>query len=130
MAQVGGCAQTVELLNMVFQAPFIFNDGHEILTRLRAGDDVVEVVQGLNRRFGRREYRPLINALGSAWPPQHLEAITTMVRWALEKLDTDDRVMIEWKGNAANRDTVTKFELKDHLLVIEFAHPPGVLSST
>ena len=128
MSEIGGCMETVDLLNIVFQAPFIFNDGHEILTRLRAGDDVVEVVQGLNRRFGRREYRPMINALGSAWPPEHLEAITTMVRWALEKLDTDDRVMIEWKGDARSRETVTRFELRDRLLTIEFAHPPGVLS--
>lgn len=128
MPQAPGCMETVDLLNVVFQAPFIFNDGHEILTRLRAGDDVVEVVQGLNRKFGRREYRPMINALGDAWPSQHLDAITTMVHWALEKLDTDDRVMIEWKGNATNRETVTKFALRDHLLTIEFAHPPGVIS--
>jgi hypothetical protein len=128
MTQVGGCAETVHLLNAVFQTYFIYNDGHEILARLNSGDDVVDIVQALNRRFGRREYRPLINALGQAWPPQHLEAITTMVRWALEKLDTDDRVMIEWKGNAMHRETVTKFELRDHLLTIEFAHPPGVLA--
>ncbi len=129
MAHIGGCAETVDLLNVVFQAPYIFNDGHEILARLRAGDDVVEVVQGLNEKFGRRAYRPLIKALGSNWPPQHLEAITTMVHWALEKLDTDDRVMIEWKGNTRHRETTTRFELKNHLLVIEFAHPPGVLSA-
>jgi hypothetical protein len=127
MSQATGCSETVHLLNAVFQSYFIFNDGHEIRSRLQAGHNVVDIVQGLNRKFGRREYRPFIRALGNAWPPQHLEAITTMVRWALEKLDTDDRVMIEWKGDASRRETVTKFELRDHLLTIEFAHPPGIL---
>ena len=53
-----------------------------------------------------------------------MEAVTRLVGWALEKLDTDDRVMIEWKGDAEYHETVTKFELRNNTLHIEFAHPP------
>ncbi len=63
--------------------------------------------------------------MGENWPDLHLEAVSKVVQWALTKLDTDDRIMIKWKGDADSTETVTKFELRDHTLVIEFAHPPG-----
>lgn len=124
MANVA-CQATVDLLNMAFQTGFILNDGHEIYARLSAGDDVVAVVQDLNKKLGRRRNSQLIDSVGASWPALHREAITEMVRWALGKLDTDDRVTIRWKGDADNRETVTRFELRDHELLIEFAHPPG-----
>ena len=128
MPQVTGCLETVDLLNVVFQVPFVFNDGHEILARLQAGDSVVDIVQGMNQKLGRPAYRKLIDRLGAGWPALHQEAIARMVEWALEKLDTDDRVLIQWRGDANYKETVTKFELREQLLTIEFAHPPGVLA--
>jgi hypothetical protein len=115
------------LLNAVFQIPAILNDGHEILTRLRAGDDLPEIVEDLNLKFGRPENAALVRAVTEGWPPLHRQAVTEMVRWALEKLDTDDRILIEWKGDAESPETVTRFELRDHSLAIGFYHPPGRL---
>lgn len=119
--------ETVALLNAIFQIPGILNDGHEILTRLNAGDDVIEVVQDLNLKFGSKESARLVRTVTESWPVLHREAITEMVHWALGKLDTDERVLIRWKGDAESPETVTKFELRDHVLVIELAHPPGRL---
>jgi hypothetical protein len=130
MAGTGGCAEVLTLLNAIFQIPAILNDGHEIAARLRAGDDFIDVVADLNGKFGRPGYASLVESVGEAWPPLHRAAVTEMVRWALDKLDTDDRIAIEWKGNAESPQTVTKFELRDHTLVIDFAHPPVVAGRT
>jgi hypothetical protein len=127
VTQIGGCLETVELLNVIFQVPAILNDGHEILTRLNAGDDLVQILVDLNPKFGRQENAPLVRAVSEGWPVLHREAVGRMVHWALEKLDTEDRVLIQWKGDASSPQTVTKFELSDHVLAIELAHPAGRL---
>jgi len=121
---VPGCLESMELLNAIFQTPLILNDGHEIYQRLQAGDDVVSIVEDLNEKFGRPRLARAIREVGEAWPPLHLEAASELVKWALSKLDTDDRVIIQWKGDADSPETVTRFELRDHALLIEFAHPP------
>lgn len=123
MAQLGGCLETVGLLNAIFQVPLILNDGHEIFARLNAGEDVVEIVQDLNEKFGSAEHAPLIRSICDGWPPLHRQAISEMVRWALGKLDTEDRILIQWKGDTESPETVTKFEFREHTLMIEFAHP-------
>jgi len=129
MAMAGGCAEAVELLNVVFQVPLVLNDGHEILTRLRAGDDLGDIARDLNGKFGMPENGAAIGTVIQAWPRLHREATAWMVEWALGKLDTEDRILIQWKGDAEHHETVTKFELQDHTLVIEFAHPPGSLGT-
>ena len=121
------CLQAMELLNTVFMAPLIFNDGHEILQRLEAGDEVADIAEDLGQKFGRPDKAQTVRSVIEHWPPLHIEAVAGMVQWALTKLDTDDRVMIKWSGDAEHPETVTKFELRDHTLVIEFAHPPGLL---
>jgi len=121
---VQGCPEAMELLNYVFNTALILNDGHEIFARLSAGDDVITIVDDLNSKFGRPRMGRAIRAVGDNWPPHHLEAVSTMVQWALSKLDTDDRITIDWKGDAESPETVTKFELREHGLHIEFAHPP------
>jgi hypothetical protein len=127
MPGTGGCEEMMTLLNAVFQIPTILNDGHEIAARLRAGDDLTDVLGDLNGKFGSPGNASLIQSVFEAWPPAHREAVTEMVRWALGKLDTEDRILIQWKGDTDSPRTVTKFELRDHTLVIEFAHPPGQL---
>jgi hypothetical protein len=127
MTQAGGCLEAMELLNAVFQIPLILNDGHEILTRINAGDDLVDIARELNGKFGSPENGRAIEAVCAGWPPLHREAVSDMLRWALGKLDTEDRILIQWKGDTQSPDTVTKFELRDHTLVIEFAHPPDRL---
>ena len=119
-----GCQAAMELLNAVSASGIISNDGHEILARLEAGDDVADIAEDLGRKFGRPEMVSEVRRVMESWPSLHLEALSQMLRWALGKLDTDDRVMIEWKGDAEHPETVTKFELRDHTLLIEFAHPP------
>jgi hypothetical protein len=120
---------TVDLLNLVFDTALILNDGHEVYARLSAGEDMVAVVRDLNQKFGKPENGRVIDAISNAWPPLHREAVTEMVRWAMGKLDTEDRVNIRWKGDADNPETVTRFELRGHELVIEFAHPPGSIQA-
>ena len=129
MAQAGGCAEAVELLSIVFRVPFILNDGHEILARLERGDDLVEIAQDLNAKFGDERNGAAIQTVVKAWPALHREAVGQVVKWALSKLDTDDRILIDWKGDDENPETVTRFELRDHRLLIEFAHPPGSLGA-
>lgn len=119
------CAQAMQVLNAIFTTPLIFNDGHEILQRLQAGDEVADIAEELGRKFGQPGQAEQVRALANSWPPLHVEAIGSMVQWALAKLDTDDRVTIRWKGDAEHSETVTKFELRDHTLLIEFAHPPA-----
>jgi hypothetical protein len=53
-----------------------------------------------------------------------MEAVSTLVGWALAKLDTDDRIAISWKGDAEYHETVTRFEVREHELHVEFLHPP------
>lgn len=124
-----GCGEAMKLMNVVFSSGVVGNDGHEILARLNAGDDVLEVVEDLNEKFGRPRLARAVRSVGENWPSLHLEAVTKLVQWALGKLDTDDRIMITWKGDADNPETVTKFELRDHTLLIEFAHPPAGLQA-
>jgi hypothetical protein len=120
----------MELLNQVFTTALILNDGHEIFARLNAGDDMIDIVDELNNKFGRPRMGKAIRAVGEHWPSHHLEAVGTLVQWALSKLDTDERITIDWKGDADCPETVTKFELRDHRLLIEFAHPPFPLRAT
>ena len=121
-----GCPQAMELLNLVFNSIYIFNDGHEIRSRLEAGDDVADIVEDLGQKFGPSEALADIRRVTENWPRLHMEAVSEMVQWALGKLDTDDRVTITWKGDADHPETVTRFELRDHTLHIEFAHPPVI----
>ena len=124
-----GCVEAVELLNLVFTTGLILNDGHEILARLNAGDDVADIAGDHLEKLGRQEFADEFRQVLNGWPPLHLEAVTQIVQWALDKLDTDDRITIHWKGDADSPETVTRFELRDHQMVIEFAHPPGQLST-
>ena len=123
MAQVG-CLEAMDLLNMVFSSGIIGNDGHEILARLQAGDDAADVMGDVADKFGKTEQGSALREVASSWPPLHLEMVAGAVKWALGKLDTDDRVLIKWKGDAEHSETVTKLEFRDHTLQIEFAHPP------
>ena len=119
-----GCTSAIELLNNVFSSGLIFNDGHELRARLEAGDDIAQIVEDLNNEFGNPRMGTRVLRIMRNWPPLHLEFVTETVAWALSKLDTADRVMISWKGDAEHDETVTKVELRDHTLLIEFAHPP------
>jgi hypothetical protein len=125
----GGCIEAMELLNMVFMTSLILNDGHEIFARLSAGDDVAVVVEDYAKKFGKQEKAEEIRQVTDNWPPLHLEAVAQIVRWALGKLDTEDRVTISWKGDADHPETVTRFELRGHTLAIEFAHPPAAITT-
>lgn len=118
------CAQGMELLNQIFQTAIILNDGHEILARLENGDEVVEIAEDLGKKFGQPEMAANIRRVFERWPPLHVEMVASAVQWALSKLDTDDRVTIKWSGDAEYPETVTRLELRDHSLRVEFAHPP------
>ncbi len=125
MGDLGGCPESMELLNQVFRTALILNDGHEIHAKLVAGDNVLDIVGELNDKFGRKRMGRAIRKVGEDWPPLQLEAVSEMVKWALGKLDTEERITIEWRGDAESSETVTKFELRDNSLSIEFAHPPA-----
>lgn len=125
MPTLGGCPESMELLNQVFGTALILNDGHEVHARLVAGDDVLDIVGELNEKFGRKRLGRAIRKVGESWPPLQLEAVSEMVKWALGKLDTEERITIEWRGDAESSETVTKFEIRDNSLLIEFAHPPA-----
>jgi hypothetical protein len=120
----GGCIETMELLNLVFTTSLILNDGHEIFDRLRAGDDVADIVEDVAKKFGREARTEEIRAVTRSWPALHVEAVAEVVRWALGKLDTEDRITINWKGDADHPETVTRLEFRGNNLMIEFAHPP------
>jgi len=124
MAELG-CPEAMQLMSVVFSVPTILNDGHEIRDRLKAGDGIPEIVEGLVGKFGRRGAIRRIRPVMERWPPLHLEAVARVVQWALEKLDTEDRLSIQWKGDADHPETVTRFELRGNALLIEFAHPPA-----
>jgi hypothetical protein len=131
MADLGGCYDVVKTLNLVFGTKLILNDGHEILARLREGDDMGRIVMDLGQKF--RSFRNAAPAQGAAiaraWPPLHREAVSQMVTWALSKLDDDDqRIWIKWRADADHPETVTRFALAGRTLEIELAHPPGPLA--
>lgn len=126
---VAGCGEAMEVLNLLFTTGLILNDGHDILERISAGDDLSDMAEDLTQKFGRPDMGAEVRRVVNGWPPIHLEALREMLAWALGKLDTDDRIMIRWKGDAENPDTVTRFELRDHELLIEFAHPPSMFAS-
>ncbi len=125
MADVG-CSEAMALLNAVFQTALIMNDGHEVYARLSAGDDPADVIAELGTKFGTlTKARPeVLSKVVGNWPPLQMEAVSTMVQWALSKLDTDERVTINWKGDDQYPETVTRFEVKGNQLKIEFLHPP------
>lgn len=118
------CIEVVQLLNNLFGTPLILNDGHEILARLEDGADLVDMVNEANKKFGNPENEAAIRRTVGAWPPLHREAVGEMIRWALSKLDTKERVVVKYRGDAESPRTVTKFELEGNVLVVEFAHPP------
>jgi len=125
-----GCFETMQILNAVFLSPLIFNDGHEIHDGLAAGRNINDIVDEIAAKLGFGDKAPIIRRVIRTWPPLHLEATLQLVRWGLSKLDTPDRLTIGFKGDAENPETVTRFELRDHTLTIEFAHPPFVQQQT
>ena len=118
-----GCEEVMALLNHVSAVPLILNDGHEVLERLRAGGKIVDIVEDLNAKFGQPELAPAIRQVAEGWDQVHLEAVENMLQWALGKLDTEDRILIDWKGDADHPEVVTRFELRGRRLLVEFAHP-------
>ena len=127
MADVG-CQAAVELLNAVFGSGLILNDGHEIYARLQAGDELADIAGEVGEKLGEKLGRPAsvadLQRVTNNWPDLHREAVARMLEWSLSKLDTEDRITVQWKGDDHHPETVTKFELRDHTLKIEFAHPP------
>lgn len=125
-----GCDQAMQLLNLVFDTALILNDGHEIHARLSAGENAAQVLIDQGTKFGRlRGSRAkAIERVATNWPALHMEAVSSVVTWALSKLDSPDRVRITWKGDAEYAETVTRFELRGNHLQIEFLHPPGALA--
>jgi hypothetical protein len=125
-----GCDQAMQLLNFVFDTALILNDGHEIRDRLEAGEDPAEVLIDQGLKFGRLRGRRAasIERVARNWPPLHMEAVASVVTWALSKLDSSERVRITWKGDAEYPETVTRFELRENHLQIEFLHPPAAMS--
>jgi hypothetical protein len=119
----------MQLLNFVFSAGIIFNDGHEIFARIDAGDDITDIAVDVAEKLGQKDKAGPIQAVIAGWPRLHVEAVSEMLHWALGKLDTEDRVMIKWKGDDEHPETVTRFELRDHTLLIEFAHPRGSIGA-
>ena len=119
-----GCPEAIELLNAVFTTPLILNDGHEIRSRLDAGDDLRDIVRDYTQKFGRAGAARRVLQVMDNWPAHHLQAVSQMVGWALGTLDDEERVTVRWKGDTESPETVTQFELRDHTLLIEFAHPP------
>jgi hypothetical protein len=120
----GGCLESMELLNLFFTTAIVLNDGHDVLARLAAGDDIAEVARDHAEKLGRPEFADEFRKVIKGWPSLHLEAVQQVLQWALGKLDTDERITISWKGDADSPETVTRFELRDHQMLIEFAHPP------
>ncbi len=123
MAHVG-CQAVVELLNAIFGSGLILNDGHEIYARLQAGDELADIAAEYGEKFGDPARVADIRYVTDNWPVLHREALAQMLQWSLSKLDTEDRITVKWKGDDEHPETVTKFELRDHTLMIEFAHPP------
>lgn len=123
MANVG-CQAMVEVLNVLFGADLILNDGHEILARLQAGDELADIAGEVGAKFGNPARVEDIRLVTSNWPDHHQRALSQMLQWALSTLDTEDRITVKWKGDDQHPETVTRFELRDHTLTIEFAHPP------
>jgi hypothetical protein len=121
-----GCLELMQAMNIVFTTAFILNDGHEIATRLAAGDDLMDIVRDVAVKRGVKDESHIerVQRVIRGWPPLHVELLKTAVQWALSKLDTDDRVTIRWRGDATHSETVTRLELRGHDLQIEFAHPP------
>jgi hypothetical protein len=119
----------MQLLNFVFDTALILNDGHEIYARLSAGEDPAQVLIEQGNKFGRfkKTRAAAVERVANNWPTLHMEAVASLVTWALSKLDSDDRVRITWKGDADYPETVTRFELRGNHLQIEFLHPPGAL---
>lgn len=122
------CAEAMQLVNQVFGSGLIFNDGHEIHARLEKGDDLGDILVELNSKFGKPRRAEAMRRVVAGWPHLHREAVEKMVHWALGKLDTEDRILISYKGDAQSEDTVTRFEFRDHTLLIEFSHPPATRS--
>jgi hypothetical protein len=123
-----GCAQTVGILNFLFDPRVIKNDKDEILARLVGGDSLASVLVDLGSRFQRFRRSSRLTEIESVvnnWPAVHLEAIRALVIWSLSSLDTSEPVRLRWKGDAEYHETVTKFEVRDNEVVIEFAHPPA-----
>jgi hypothetical protein len=123
-----GCLEAMALLNIFFTTAMVLNDGHEVLARLEAGEDVAEICDDYCTKLGREDHIAESRWLLKNWPPLHMEVVTQLVRWALGKLDTDDRITIHWKGDVDSPETVTRFELKGHDMIIEFAHPPSLVA--
>ena len=122
---IPACEAAMQTLNAAFQIPYIFNDGHEIYARLRADEPLEEIAEDLGNKFGAEGTGEMMRQLMKHWPRQHLEGVKRICEWALEKLYTDDRILITWDGTEVSPETVTRIELRDKELRIVFAHPPG-----
>lgn len=123
------CLEAMTMMNAVFTTALILNDGHDIHARLTAGDDIADLVEEYATKFGDPKKGKVIRSVIEHWPPLHTEAVAQLVQWALGKLDTENRITINWKGDAESPETVTRFELRGQTLSVEFAHPPGALGS-
>ena len=117
-----GCGQTIDVLNRMFAEPVVARDGKRLLARLQAGQDFRAIVADeYSGRFG--EDALVVRNVLEHWSDLHFDLVEEVLKWALEKLNTQDHMRVTWQGNTESPELVTRFEVRGNELLVDFAHP-------
>lgn len=123
------CRLMTEAMTDFFKEEVIGGREEQILQRLTAGESLPAFVHESVREvrtFRRQAVLAGTNQVVENWPAEHHDMIRSALMWALQKRLSGSPVKVTWKGDDEHEEFVTRIEIKDDELVLDFAHPPAL----
>jgi len=120
-----GCRLSVAYLNRLFSAPRPAGEPPEIVARVAQGEDFTKVLlEKVREEYGSVSQRTrAIEFVVGHWPREHLDVVQSMLEANIKRRPQEEPLQVIWKGDAEYDETVTRFEVGENKLVVEFAHP-------
>lgn len=124
-----GCRLAVGYLNRLFSAPRPAGESPEIVARVAAGEDFTDVlIEKVRAEYGALSQRTrAVEFVVGHWPQEHVDVVQAMLEANIKRRPIEEPLQVIWKGDADNPETVTRFEVGENRLVVEFAHPPAAM---
>jgi len=127
MADVG-CCKVMEAMGFIFAEERLDEIGEELLRRFRSDErfgDIIAEIGDRYRCFPGKTRSSEARRIIEHWPAAHLAMVRSAIIWGITNRNAGVPTRFHWKGDDEHPETVTRFEIKDADIYVEFAHPPA-----
>ena len=123
-----GCCKTMETLNFLFNDRVLGPFTEEVLVRLKSDQLMGSIAAEIGTRFdllrGYTKAEDVIHII-EHWPEAQLQMIRSTVVWGLEQRLKGTTMRFHFRGDDEFPETLTRIEVRDNDITIEFLHPPA-----